>query len=61
MPELLPRMDVADVTLDERDSHPGQCISQSNTGVREASWIDDDILAVATCLVYSVDDSAFVV
>jgi len=61
MPELFPRMYVADVHLKERDSDTAQGISKCYAGVCEASRIDDDVLADAACFVDAVDDGSFVV
>lgn len=61
MPELLPRMHVTDVHFNERNRHSTQSISQSNTGMRQTSWVDDDEVAVPSRGVYAVDDVPFVV
>lgn len=55
MAECLPRMNIADVDLDEWDVHTHQSISDSNAGMRESSWIDDNGVDISTCLVDAID------
>lgn len=57
-----PLVDIADVNFGERDTYTCQGIADSDTGVRVGPGIDDDVIdSFLACLVYAIDQSAFVI
>ena len=54
--ERLSGVHVAQVDLDERDTHREQCVADSNTGVRKRGRIDQDIVHIVFSLMNTVDD-----
>jgi hypothetical protein len=53
-------MNIANMQLKKRHSHPKQRISDRNTCVRKAAWIDDNAVgAVGACDLDAVDYGTF--
>ena len=61
MPKHLPLVRITDMTLDKRNIHTGERISNPNARMCVRAWIDHDSVDVAPRLVNTVDDGAFVV
>lgn len=61
MPELFSGMDIADMDFHKRYSDTRKSVSQAYARVRKTTRVDDNELCLATSLVDSVDDCAFVV
>ena len=53
--------DVGDVHFHSRTCHRRHCVPQSDTGVREAAWVDDQTIHFDAVVVQVVDDLALVV
>lgn len=59
--ELFASMNIADVNFNEWNSDSTQSVAQSDTGMRQTSGVDDNIIAFPSCLMDAIDDVAFMV
>lgn len=56
--ERLPRMNIGDMTLNERNVNTQQRIANGDACVRECAGVDDNHVNIASCLMNAVDDRA---
>lgn len=61
VPELLTRIDVAEVNLEDRQADAGQGIAQGNAVVGERARVDDDRVGPLAVLLDRIDEDALVV
>ena len=61
MSESLPRLDIGDMNLYERDTDSEQSIADSHACVCESTWIDDNDTCNSSRSMYSVDQGSFMV
>ena len=59
--EFFASMHITDVDFDKRNSDSTQSIAQSDTGMRQASRVDDNIIAFSSCFVNAIDNVALVI
>jgi hypothetical protein len=59
MSERLPFMHIRDMNLHKRYVYSCQRVSQSNAGMCEGAWIDDNGVDVPAGFMYAVDYGAF--
>ena len=59
--ELFTSMHIADVNFNERNGNSAQGVAQSDTGMRQASGVDNNVIAFSSGFVNAIDNVTFVI
>ena len=59
--EFFASMHITDVDFNKGNSDSTERVAQSDTGVRQTSGVDDNIIAFSSCLVDAINDMALVI